>query len=410
MRIQVIRRKTDHKNTSKQDLALKSAFFGPLMPRSFQAIQMQLQGPVPEPLYHRYVEFKPFVAGMFTSHSLRGRILNRALHHQHARIYNYDKSTTYGIYQKPCIEMTKQFLEFLHWDQGGRIFTYVITLDAQWRFTETGKEFGIDMLSKHTMHSDVSIYIAFSGEFFVRRLKHPKKNQAPHPEPSTEALPPAPDTDEEGEVDDHTKDGRPRTQESSKNPHDYELIIDNDSGTYRPNAKYLPVLRDWMQANLPNLRVVTLDCQKDEEKMKKLKDEQREKKKNSGKEITYLQNSSQSSISSSDEEELQRRANGGKQSRFHKLENEAKAVVGAVMPHRDQQDEAEGNKGPVMSDQGREDKDKIDHSQQRPGPGTLQDSGVGVGGPSEAEQEKQGVSVHHATTTTTTTTTTTPIE
>ena len=372
---------------------------------------MQLQGPVPEPLYHRYVEFKPFVAGMFTSHSLRGRILNRALHHQHARIYNYDKSTIYGIYQKPCIEMTKQFLEFLHWDQGGRIFTYVITLDAQWRFTETGKEFGIDMLSKHTMHSDVSIYIAYSGEFFVRRLKHPKKNQAPHPEPTTEALPPAPDTDEEDEVDDHTKNGRPRTQESSRNPHDYELIIDNDSGTYRPNAEYLPTLRDFMQSNLPNLRVVTLDCQKDEEKMKKLKDEQREKKKDSGKQITYLQNSSQSSFSSSDEEELERRAKGGKQSKLHKLENEAKNVVGVVMPHRHQEDESNekvtGNAGPVMS-QGPVEKDANDSGRQRPGPGALQDSGFGVGGHDELEQkmQKQDDSWHHATTTTTTTTTT----
>jgi hypothetical protein len=33
----------------------------------------------------------------------------------------------------------------------------VITLDGMFRFTETGKEFGIDMLSKHTMHSDVNV-------------------------------------------------------------------------------------------------------------------------------------------------------------------------------------------------------------------------------------------------------------
>lgn len=402
MKIQTIRKRREPKSTSKQGLLSKSARIGLLMPRSFQAIQMQLQGPVPEPLYHRYVEFKPFVAGMFTSHSLRGRILNRALHHQHARIYNYDKSTIYGIYQKPCVEMTKQFLEFLHWDQGGRIFTYVITLDAQWRFTETGKEFGIDMLSKHTMHSDVSIYIAFSGEFFIRRLKHPKANQAPHPEPTTEALPPAPDSDEEKEVDDHTKDGRPRTREASKDPHDYELIIDNDSGTYRPNAKYLHTLRDFMQANLPNLRVTTLDCQADEEKMKKLKGEQREKKKNSGKQITYLQNSSQSSISSSEEEALQRRTKGGKQSTLQKIENEAKNVVGVIMPHHDAQETFEGNKGPVENSE-------TDHNQQRPGPGTLQDSGVGADGRHEGEPEKQQESAHHATTTTTTTTTTTHV-
>ena len=272
---------------------------------SFQAIQMQLAGPVPAPLYHRYVEFKPFVAGMFTSHSLRGRILNRALHHQHARIYNYDRSTLYGIFQKPTVDMTKQFLEFVHHDLGGRIFTYVVSLDGQWRFTETGKEFGIDLLSKHTMHSDVSIYIAFSGEFFIRRLKHPHhtdKQIAGDGEPDPASLEPP-----SAEPTDAQKKEHPGLDEPNKDPHNYELIIDNDSGTYRPNAKYLHTIKEFMASNLPGLRVVTLDCQADEEKMKKLKGEQRDRKKK-GRQITYQQNHSQSSISSSDEEALDRRA------------------------------------------------------------------------------------------------------
>ena len=58
---------------------------------SFQANQLQLAGPVPAALYHRYVEFRPFVKGMFTSKSFRGWILHRALQHQHNRIYNYSK-------------------------------------------------------------------------------------------------------------------------------------------------------------------------------------------------------------------------------------------------------------------------------------------------------------------------------
>ena len=275
-----------------------------LIPSSFQAVQMQLAGPVPVPLYHRYVEFKPFVAGMFTSHSLRGRILNRALHHQHARIYNYDRSTLYGLFHEPCVGMTKQFLDFVHYDQGGRIYTYILTLDAHWHFTETGKEFGIDLLSKHTMHSDVSIYIAFSGEFFIRRLKHPHKNRQGSPDPITSALPPAPEPDEQ--LEDQSKPAEP-----SKDPGMYELVIDNDSGTYRPNAKYLPALKEFMAHNLPGLRIVTLDSQADAEKMGKLKDQQRERKKASGTQMTYLQNTSESSLSSSDEEELQSRAGGG---------------------------------------------------------------------------------------------------
>lgn len=280
---------------------------------NFQAIQMQFRGPVPPELYHRYVEFKPFVAGMFTDHSLRGRILNRALHHQHARIYNYDKSTVYGSFDKPCMDLSRKFLEFVHYDQGGRIFTYVLTLDGQFRFTETGKEFGIDLLSKHTMHSDVSIYIAFSGEFFIRRLRHPHNPSKSHEtDPATETLPP-----EDEEVEDHRSDA---DNIKFRDPKYYELVIDNDSGTYRPNNKMLPKLKAFLSANLPGLKIVTLDCQDDEEKMKKLKNEQREKKKSSGTQITYLQNNSMSSISSSDEEALDDRAAGRVSEKKYKRE------------------------------------------------------------------------------------------
>lgn len=289
---------------------------------NFQAVQMQLKGPIPAPMYHRYVEFKPFVAGMFTDATIRGRILNRALHHQHARVYNYDGSTVYGIFEKPCIELTQQFLEFVHYDQGGRIYTYVLSLDGLWRFTETGKEFGIDMLSKHTMHSDVSIYIAFSGEFFVRRLKNDHKEHSrvadaasSHNARKTNGVigdvePPAIDDE-----NDKNKDGEHSHENISKDPSNYELIIDNDSGTYRPNANLLPLLRDFLAENLPGLRIATLDCQKDEELMQKLKQEQRDRKEKSGKKITYMQNSSMSSLSSSDEEKLDAIASGqGKQS------------------------------------------------------------------------------------------------
>lgn len=271
---------------------------------------MQLSGPVPDELYHRYVEFRPFVAGMFTSHSLRGRILNRALHHQHARIYNFDRSTLYGVFQEPCIEMSRQFLEFVHYDQGGRIFTYVITLDGQWRFTETGKEFGIDLLSKHTMHSDVSNYIAFSGEFFIRKLRKTQPSKEEREENLSEDKPddasidlPAPEAQEQN------SGSRSPVMEPNKDPHLYELIIDNDSGTYRPNGKKLHLLKEFMEKNLPGLKVRTLDCQADEEKMNKMKNQQRERKKRGG-QILYQQNHSDSSISSSDEEKLERRAAG----------------------------------------------------------------------------------------------------
>ena len=250
---------------------------------------MQLAGPVPAALYHRYVEFKPFVKGMFTGKSIRGWILHRALHHQHNRIYNYGKDTIYGSFPSPSQDMSLKFLDLVHYDKGGRIYTYVITLDGQWRFTETGKEFGIDMLSKHTMHSDVNIYIAFSGEFFIRRLK------VPHASVSLEDQPTHPPDD---------IDGGPPSSDPPKDPAFYSLVIDNDSGTYRPNAKCLTQLKEYMEKQLPGIKVVTLDCNGDKEKMDKWKGQQRERKKKESKGLVMQQPGDAGSISSSDMEDL----------------------------------------------------------------------------------------------------------
>lgn len=284
---------------------------------SFQAIQIQLQGPVPWQLYHRYVEFRPFVAGMFTSHSLRGRILNRALHHQHERVYNFDRSTIDGQFDSPCLDLTKKFLEFVQYGQGGRIFTYVLTLDGQFRFTETGKEFGIDLLSKHTMHSNVSIYIAYSGEFFLRRRKHRRHR------PSQESQQiPVYDVNEEV------------VTEISTDPADYELFIDNDSGTYRPNGKLLHLLKAFLEKNFPELHVSTLDSQGDAERMGAMKNEQREYKKQQGQQITFLQQSSVSSlsISSSEEEDFDELDGRAKQrGELSQRVHEMRDVKGQVM-------------------------------------------------------------------------------
>lgn len=300
---------------------------------------MQLAGPVPAALYHRYVEFKPFIAGMFTATSLRGWILNRALHHQHSRVYNFDRHTVYGSFPSPCRDMTLKFLELAHFDKGGRIFTYVITLDGHWRFTETGKEFGIDLLSKHTMHSDVNIYIAFSGEFFIRRHQH-----IPHPHKENEegegstGEKPGPNLDAQPTHPPDEIEGGPPDSDPPQEPEAYTLVIDNDSGTYRPNAKLLPQLKEYMQKQLPGLHIITLDCNGDKEKMDKWKGEQRSRKKSEGKGLIVRQQSSSSvgsdSISSSDEEDLEEQAasvNADTQNGGHKEERGLKEKVEAKM-------------------------------------------------------------------------------
>jgi len=84
----------------------------------------------------------------------------------------------------------------------------------------------------------------------------------------------------------------------------YELIIDNDSGTYRPDASILPQLRKYMEGNLVGLRVRTLDCGEDKDEMNRLKDRKRgQTTKQNGKTQYVVQASHSSSMSSSDGEE-----------------------------------------------------------------------------------------------------------
>jgi hypothetical protein len=102
---------------------------------------------------------------MFRGTGIRGRVLQKALHHQHQNIYVFNNRTEHGTIEGSSKEMTLQFLKMAHFDEGGRTFTYVITLDGLMRFTETGAEFGIDMLSKHTMHSDVNVSTSYKMKY-----------------------------------------------------------------------------------------------------------------------------------------------------------------------------------------------------------------------------------------------------
>jgi hypothetical protein len=315
------------------------------------------------------VEYRPLISWIFNGKGIRGWLLSRALHMQHRRIYCYDPTTKFGLVRTPpaiskieaggegnqevedCDEFaaSKQFLEMVHWDEkphkdlpGGRLYTYVITLQGEWRFTETGPEFTVDFLSKHSMHSDVSKEVAFAGEFFIRRrrrrggMKYSDEKQKSEqidpdkPDGKTESTkeeetefeePGAARKDEEN----ITESGRESksdemeglTQASSsedlrisnkpahptgksRDPRHFVLIIDNDSGTYRPDKKTLPSLQKYLERNLPGLKVKAMAC--DDEKLKKWKEEQKPKKAVL-KAKKAEQSSSSSSSSSSDNED-----------------------------------------------------------------------------------------------------------
>ncbi|KAI1773888.1 hypothetical protein F4818DRAFT_420145 [Hypoxylon cercidicola] len=272
----------------------------------FQANELQLSGPVPSILYHRFVEFRPVIGLLFRSRGLRGKILNKALHHQHARVYSFRDTTTWGTFE-PCTEAaTMQFLKMAHFDEGGRIFTYVLTLDGSLKFTETGKEFGIDLLSKHTMHSDAAIYIACSGEFFIRRLKKPHVTDDPEPGEPTHP--------------DQILQGGPPTEPPPNKPQYYQLVIDNDSGTYRPDKSVLPYLQKFLEHNFPGLGIVTLAC--DDPEDQKLKAAQVKVKKREGRTINMVLNRSPSasSFSSDDISDLEQMEASGEAGRKSKRE------------------------------------------------------------------------------------------
>ncbi|KAM0263519.1 hypothetical protein ACHAQJ_001138 [Trichoderma viride] len=295
----------------------------------FQATEMQLQGPVPSVLYHRYVEFRPVIGSLFSSTGIRGTILNKALHKQHHRIYNYDSSTEYGTFEPCSKQASLQFLRMVHFDEGGRVFTYVLTLDGLLRFTETGKEFGIDFLSKHTMHADAEKYIACSGEFFIRRLQHPDANDSPEPKEKTHPSEPIP--------------GGPPDQPPPPNPAFYQLFIDNESGTYRPDKSILPDLKVFLEKNFPEMGIVTMNVE--DERLQKLKDEQRAIKKSEGRVMQVVMNSSTDSFSSA-ESELADRNYSWESGRRSKREaahsalrnpnsEHLKAAAETMLPHRE---------------------------------------------------------------------------
>ncbi|KAJ1300149.1 hypothetical protein OPQ81_011902 [Rhizoctonia solani] len=211
---------------------------------NFQANQLQLTGPVPTELEHKYVGYRPFIESMFSKSGIKGRLLNHALKKQYRYIYSHDQATVYGYVERnhaasnapdPISSdgnlnvLAAQFLHMTQHGAGYRLYTYVITLDGQWRFTETGDEFGVELLSKHSMHADAARYIAFSGEFFVRKIG--TKGWEEDLDEEQDALL---DIHEDGTGEKHKEHETSPTKAIKKAKHhppsQYELVIDNDSG------------------------------------------------------------------------------------------------------------------------------------------------------------------------------------
>ncbi|TRM57010.1 hypothetical protein BD626DRAFT_551264 [Schizophyllum amplum] len=106
------------------------------------------------------------------------------------------------------------------------VYTYIISSDDDsFRFSETGAAFFVDVASKHALHANCAETVRYSGEF------HPRPRggwQNFH------------DDIEDDDVE-------------------WELVIDNNSGTYAPDKTLLPRLRDLIKHNFPWFEVFALD-------------------------------------------------------------------------------------------------------------------------------------------------------
>ncbi|OCB89645.1 C2-domain-containing protein [Sanghuangporus baumii] len=106
------------------------------------------------------------------------------------------------------------------------VYTYIIAAgDDTFRFSETGAAFFVDFASKHALHSNCAERVRYSGEF--------------HPRPAGGWASFSDETPDEAV--------------------EWELVIDNNSGTYSPDAMLLPDLEGLLQHNFPGLVVVALD-------------------------------------------------------------------------------------------------------------------------------------------------------
>ena len=221
----------------------------------------------------------------------------------------------------------------------GKIYTYVLTLDSLLRFTPTGPEFGINFLSKHSMHSNLARVIAFSGEFYVtyhppmeidhhghhlHRLHSSERDH--HQNPPTDG---SSHTQHQHHLTDLTthisrlSTNAPHKhihppKDPHKDPRNYILHIDNNSGTYRPKKELLPVLKEYLSrcfsvGSEDGLKDIDVnDCfdkeaENRKEEFRKGKKTEGEDEEEEEEEMLYMQRTGSSSSMSSAASSLERR-------------------------------------------------------------------------------------------------------
>ena len=105
------------------------------------------------------------------------------------------------------------------------VYTYIIsTDDDSLRFSETGAAFFVDFASKHALHSNCAKTVRYSGEF--------------HPRP-VGGWARFPDAIQDEDME-------------------WEIVVDNNSGTYSPDPTLLPKVKEIIEMNFSGFTVVAL--------------------------------------------------------------------------------------------------------------------------------------------------------
>ncbi|THG96956.1 hypothetical protein EW145_g7687 [Phellinidium pouzarii] len=108
------------------------------------------------------------------------------------------------------------------------VYTYIIAAgDDTFRFSETGAAFFVDFASKHALHANCAETVRYSGEFHARPAGGWQRFSDETPDDQVE----------------------------------WELVIDNNSGTYSPDAMLLPDLKALLEYNFPGFNIYALDRQ-----------------------------------------------------------------------------------------------------------------------------------------------------
>ncbi|GLC65386.1 hypothetical protein PLESTF_000287900 [Pleodorina starrii] len=131
--------------------------------------------------------------------------------------------------------------------QQRRYYTYVLTADGSWCFSETGAAFFADFVSKHAMHAGCAEHVVCAGEFCLlpRELLAGPSNDASADPLAAAAV--------DAAVATAALDGVYGDEAGG-----WTLLIDNNSGTYAPPARQLPPLAALLEHNFPGLRVEAL--------------------------------------------------------------------------------------------------------------------------------------------------------